>query len=66
VRAGGAFLAWNGGDAVGYALAWVEGVDAVKLGDLFVRPHDRGRGVGRALVRAVADLRKTEARATST
>lgn len=56
VHGGGAFLAEIRDDPVGYALAWPEGIDAVKLGDLYVRPHDRGRGVGRALVRAVAEF----------
>src|SRR3954469_23243764 len=56
VRDGGALVARSGAEPVGYALAWPEGTDAVKLGDLFVRPQDRGRGIGRALVRAVAEL----------
>jgi GNAT superfamily N-acetyltransferase len=56
VRAGGALLAEQLGETVGFALAWSEGLNAVKLGDLYVRPEHRGQGIGRALVRAVAEL----------
>jgi GNAT superfamily N-acetyltransferase len=56
VRDGGAFLAEASGEQVGFALAWPEGRNAVKLGDLYVSPEHRGQGIGRALVRAVAEL----------
>jgi GNAT superfamily N-acetyltransferase len=59
VHAGGALLAERGGAAVGFALAWSEGVNAVKLGDLYVLPPHRGKGIGRALVRAVAELARS-------
>jgi GNAT superfamily N-acetyltransferase len=59
VRAGGALLAEQSGEAVGFALAWPEGLNAVKLGDLYVRPDHRGKGIGRALVRAVAELARS-------
>ena len=59
VRAGGAFLAEHRGEPVGLALAWSEGVNAVKLGDLYVAPRHRGEGIGRALVRAVAELARS-------
>jgi GNAT superfamily N-acetyltransferase len=56
VRGGGALLAEHLEETVGFALAWSEGLKAVKLGDLYVRPQHRGKGIGRALVRAVAEL----------
>ena len=56
VRAGGAFLAEALGETVGFALAWSEGLNAVKLGDLYVLRRCRGEGIGRALVQAVAEL----------
>lgn len=60
VRRGGAFVAQGRQDPVGYALAWPEGINAVKLGDLYVRPQHRGRGVGGALVRAVAEFARAQ------
>ena len=59
VRGGGVLIAEHGGEAAGFALAWSEGLGAVKLGDLYVRPEHRGRGIGRALVRAVAELARS-------
>jgi GNAT superfamily N-acetyltransferase len=56
VNAGGAFLAEHRGETVGLALAWSEGPNAVQLGDLYVAPRHRGEGIGRVLVRAVAEL----------
>jgi ribosomal protein S18 acetylase RimI-like enzyme len=56
IREGGGAIAITGKDPAGYALAWLEGSDAVKLGDLFVRPVDRRCGIGRSLVRFVADF----------
>ena len=56
VRDRGAFLAEASGEPVGFVLAWPEGLDAVKLGDLYVSPEHRGKGIGRALVEAVAEL----------
>jgi ribosomal protein S18 acetylase RimI-like enzyme len=44
---------------VGFALAWLEGPSAVKLGDLYVLPRYRGEGFGRALVYAVAELARS-------
>jgi GNAT superfamily N-acetyltransferase len=55
VRDGGALLAEEG-EPVGFALAWPEGRNALKLGDLYVTPEHRGQGIGRVLVRAVAEL----------
>jgi ribosomal protein S18 acetylase RimI-like enzyme len=59
ITGGGALLAEVSGEAVGFALAWPEGLNAVKLGDLYVQPQHRGHGVGRALVRAVAELARS-------
>jgi GNAT superfamily N-acetyltransferase len=59
VRGGGAFLAEDSGEPVGFALAWPEGLNAVKLGDLYVSLEHRGKGVGRALVHAVARLARS-------
>jgi GNAT superfamily N-acetyltransferase len=59
VRDGGAFLAQDSGDPVGFALAWPEGLNALKLGDLYVSPDHRGEGIGRALVGAVAELARS-------
>jgi GNAT superfamily N-acetyltransferase len=56
VRGGGALLAEHLGETVGFALAWSEGLNAVKLGDLYVRPQQRDKGIGRALVHAVVEL----------
>jgi ribosomal protein S18 acetylase RimI-like enzyme len=43
----------SNGQAVGFALAWAKG-GAGFVSDLFVRPHARGRGAGRALTRTIA------------
>jgi len=59
VRDSGVLLAEAAGEAIGYAIAWSEGEAAVKLGDLYVRPNRRGTGVGRVLVRAVAELARS-------
>ncbi len=59
VHAGGAFLAERRGETVGLALAWLEGPNAVQLGDLYVAPEYRGEGIGSALVRAVAELARS-------
>jgi GNAT superfamily N-acetyltransferase len=59
VREGGAFLAEASGEPAGFALAWPEGRNAFKLGDLYVSPEHRGKGIGRALVRAVAELARS-------
>jgi GNAT superfamily N-acetyltransferase len=54
-----ALLAEHGGEAVGYALFFPTfssflASGGIWLEDLFVRPADRGAGVGRALIEAVA------------
>jgi GNAT superfamily N-acetyltransferase len=59
VRSGGALLAENDEETAGFALAWSEGVSAVKLRDLYVRPQHRGEGIGRTLVHAVAELARS-------
>ena len=59
VSDGGAFLAEASGEPVGFVLAWPEGLNAVKLGDLYVSPEHRGKGIGRALVQAVAELARS-------
>ncbi len=59
VRDGGVLLAESGGETTGFALAWSEGTGAVKLGDLYVRPQHRGSGIGRLLLRAVAELARS-------
>lgn len=59
VDSGGALLAEQEGETVGFALAWSEGMNAVKLGDLYVLPRHRSQGIGRALVRGVAELARS-------
>src|SRR5262245_17519658 len=53
--------AWRGEALVGYAcLYWhfssTRAVETVLMNDLFVDPGSRGRGVGRALIEATADV----------
>lgn len=60
-RSAEALLAFDGGEAVGFALYFHNystflARPGVYLEDLFVRPGARGRGVGRALLRAVARI----------
>lgn len=45
-------VAEDGGQVVGYAVAWFAGGQA-ELGDLAVRPESRRRGVGRLLLEAM-------------
>ena len=63
----GALLAERGGEVVGYALyhpTWSTevGERGLFLYDLYVRDAARGRGVGRALMQALAAVAKTEGR----
>lgn len=63
----GALLAELGGEVVGYALyhpTWSTevGERGLFLYDLYVRDAARGRGVGRALMQALAAIAKTEGR----
>jgi len=56
-----AMVAFLTGEAVGFALYFHNfstfvGRPGIYLEDLFVRPHARGRGVGRALLREVAKV----------
>jgi ribosomal protein S18 acetylase RimI-like enzyme len=51
---GGALIADEDGDQVGFTLSWPEGERVGYLGLLYVRPAYRRRGIGRALVRASA------------
>jgi GNAT superfamily N-acetyltransferase len=56
-----ALLAWSGGDAVGFALYFetystFRGCRGIFLEDLFVEPHHRGQGIGKALLAATARL----------
>jgi ribosomal-protein-alanine N-acetyltransferase len=46
-------VAEEGGEVVGYAVAW--GSEEVHLANLAVEPAVRGKGVGDALIRAVLD-----------
>lgn len=55
VRGELALLAEEGGRAVGVALARRRGARLARLTDLYVVPEARGRGVARALVRAVVE-----------
>lgn len=60
-------LAEAGGEALGYALfhpsySTEHGQRGLFLYDLFVRPHARGRGIGRALIAALARLAAAEDR----
>src|SRR4051812_8658936 len=53
--------AWNGPELVGYAcLYWhyssIRAVEAVLMNDLYVAEGARGRGVGRALIEASAQI----------
>jgi ribosomal protein S18 acetylase RimI-like enzyme len=60
VRVGDALIAeCSAGEVVGFALAWSEEPGSVKLGDLYVQPQHRGRGIGSALVRGVAELARS-------
>jgi GNAT superfamily N-acetyltransferase len=59
IARGGTFLAYvpevNASEPAGLVGGYAEGHDAVELISMFVRPQDRGRGVGEALVAAVID-----------
>jgi GNAT superfamily N-acetyltransferase len=53
--------AWRGDELVGYAcLYWhhssTRAVDTVLMNDLYVNKGERGRGVGRALIEATAEV----------
>jgi len=58
------FLAWDGAEPVGVAVCFrgystFAARPLVNIHDLSVRPQWRGRGVGRALLRGVADWART-------
>jgi len=57
----GALLAWSGGGAVGYAIYFFTfssfvGRRGIWLEDVYVRPAFRQQGLGRALIKAVAEI----------
>jgi ribosomal protein S18 acetylase RimI-like enzyme len=59
VFSGSAVIAEEGGDVVGFACGVMKGLHIGDLTELYVRPHARGRGIARELVRAVvAGLRE--------
>ena len=62
---GAAFVAELDGDPVGFALAFPRPSE-VFLEDLFVRPHVRRRGIGRALVQAVGAYGREREKAVMT
>ena len=53
VRFGSAVIAEERGDVLGFACGVMQGVRVGDLTELYVRPIARGRGIARALVRAV-------------
>jgi ribosomal protein S18 acetylase RimI-like enzyme len=55
LEGGVALLAEENGDAVGYALGWPRNERVAYLGDLYVQPEFRRRGIGRALLVAAAE-----------
>ena len=57
----GAIVAWNGAEAVGYAVYYYTystfvGRAGIFLEDVYVRPVSRKQGVGRSLIEAVAKI----------
>ena len=55
LEGGVALLAEEDGDAVGYALGWPRNERVGYVGDLYVQPEFRRRGIGRALLVAAAE-----------
>ena len=54
-------LAWDGGECCGFALFFMNystflAQPGIYLEDLFVKPHARGRGLGKALLTKLAQL----------